>query len=248
MDASRAPLPNQTASLKGRSRQGRARQPTDEYPLADLVTTNSSLQGRKTEYTTPLESDDEHERQSERSVAMSDSRSTSSIDTQSQIINAFRNSYSTHLSGGAWDSSYSGLMSDPESPTDTMDFHHAMTSHTRSTVEAAQQSMGAAGTVTVNAAGVGSSPSVSHADHNAPERDRVKASSWDSLAAGGIHLHRIPSTSTARNDSFRRDPRANGVAEPKPGRDSAISATDPFHYLVSPGASQWCEADETRAS
>lgn len=160
-------------------------------------------------------------------------------DAHSQIINAFRGSYaetSGHSTGrresscswttGGGDTAYGGLDGDS---SDTMDFAQAARSATSEVHSSGSRKPSHKST----------SKAV-HSDNNDEndqneeidaERARARASSWDSANGEAADaLRRIPSLSR-KMAGLRRNESAKRIQEAE-GRESGMSATDPFIYAV----------------
>lgn len=163
-------------------------------------------------------------------------RNDADSDSESQLINAFRNSYSTHLTreGGARDSSYSWMTTDPESPNTTLDFRQAQAvfeaAHHRGEGPLARPDS-SSDLHKHSSAQPERATSVSSAEWEGQERSRARASSWDSQAAAGLGLDRMPSQRSARSGKTRARKGKGSDADGQP-RESGVSIFDPFHYAV----------------
>jgi len=170
---------------------------------------------------------DEQAARSSNETIRSATSSTSSSCHNTQIINAFRNSYSTHLTGGMRDSSYSWLLSDPDSPGPNMAFQQVAAAQGISSSSAADAShLGTARHPYQQDADT--SLTAMHINWEETDRAKVRRSSWDSVDAASMNLRRLPSDATTHS---RSGPASNNQGETRP-RGSAISASDPFHYAV----------------
>ena len=152
-----------------------------------------------------------------------------------QLIDAFRNSYATHLTADR-DSSYSWAMSGRESQGTTLDFAGAAAAGDNNSssgdylsVDSLRPTLGDRETFGNNFKRMqaGQSEGYFEWDPDSKEAQRAQArkSSWDHQIANEINGRGAPSiVQTAKQDK--------GVL--KTERESAISAFDPFQYAVRP--------------
>jgi hypothetical protein len=162
-------------------------------------------------------------------------------DDQSQLIDAFRSSYGTHFTNGR-DSSYSWMMSEPNSPSVTLDFARAANELAGILGEGSSGRTGQKTSIDSdqhnnnnNSRRAQAGQSDVYSEWDGADRARARASSWDSQAANEMmNLARaasLKSVTGVREALARR--RENTAKHVNPAeRESALSIADPFHYAV----------------
>ena len=209
----------------------------DDYDNASPVSNSSNVVVRDEPEIRPVQFSPRERHRNDSSTSRSTLEHGDNSDAHSQLINAFRNSYSDNLtSAGNRESSYSWMTSnpdaDPETPGITLDFAEAA----RNAADGAYTANNYATTSYAHAnnrlspnesghAGEASEWNGRISEEELSDRAKARISSWDSTAAQAMNLRRVPSKT--RGAVMGRGSHAETE------RTSAFSSLDPFAYAVS---------------